>query len=265
MRVAQQFLRRIAAPALTMQPPQVAQDAVHHKGNGHHQAARAVQGDGFRTHGVERIGNNGAGGGNGDELVEHGGGVVLQHAAMTGRFLQQSIQLGAAFGETEEQRHHQAAQQEPVRRRDVDAERAGKNAQHEAGGDDEDIQNHHMLETEAVTQIHHHIGQKQPRCRAGIAHRDDTTGDEAEGAQHHRRAHADGACRQRTQFLFRMPAILFAVDQVVHHIHGRGQQTKGHKRGQRLRQLVRIVPRMAEQQADEDEAVFQPLVRAQQP
>jgi hypothetical protein len=58
--------------------------------------------------------------------------------------------------------------------------------------------------------------------------------------------------------------VLFPVDQVVQHINSGGQQAEGGEGGQCLAELDRIGPGVSEQQADEDEAVLQPLVRAHQ-
>jgi len=61
-----------------------------------------------------------------------------------------------------------------------------------------------------------------------------------------------------------MQPVLLAVGEVVHDIHRRGEQAEGGERGQRHRHLGGVVPGVAEQQADEDEAVLDPLVRPQQ-
>ena len=86
---------------------------------------------------------------------------------MAGALLQQRIELGAALGETEEQREHEAAQQQPVRGCDADADGAGQQAQHEAGGDDEDVEDHHVLEAGAVGRVEQQIGDEDPRRGAG--------------------------------------------------------------------------------------------------
>lgn len=60
--------------------------------------------------------------------------------------------------------------------------------------------------------------------------------------------------------LFRMLAILLAIDQVIHHIDAGSQQAERSKRQQYLDETLRILPGMTEQQADEDKAIFQPLM-----
>jgi hypothetical protein len=165
--IGQQFLRRIAAAAAGMQLPQVAQHAVKHEGHAGDQAARAVQGNGLGADGVQRVGNHRAGRSDADELVEHGRRVMFQHAAMPGAVGLQGVELGTTLGEAEEQGQHQAAQQQPLRRRDAQAQRAGQDAQHETGGDDEHVEDHHVLESEAVADIEQHVGGKDPRRRAG--------------------------------------------------------------------------------------------------
>ncbi len=116
-----------------------------------------------------------------------------------------------------------------MRRRDTQPQRAGKQAQHEAGRDQKDIQDHDVLEPETVGDINGEVGKENPWCRSGVAQREHATGDEAGCTKCERSRNADRARRERTKLLLWMLPVLLAINQIVHHINGRSKQTEGCK------------------------------------
>ena len=185
MRIAHQVMRRVAAPALVVQQVDVAEHAVHHERHGVDQVGRAVDAYGVGIHGVQAVAQDHAGGGDAYHLVQQHRAVMFQHFAMGRLVFGQRNNFRAPLGKAEKQRHHQAAQQQPLRRRYADPERAGKYAQHETGGNDEHIQNHHMLEPQRVGDVHHRIASQD-----GQHHRRSAICQHQTGARPARREHA---------------------------------------------------------------------------
>ena len=151
-----------------------------------------------------------------------------------------------------------------MRRRNADAQRAGKDAQHEARRDDEDIEQDHMFQAHRVTDVEQGISQDDDEYRIRRSLR-----------QHRRRNHADpgqqqgvrdahGAGSKGPQALLGMLAITFAIGQIVDYIDCRRGQRKGGGGEQHAMHQQRILPGMAKQQADEDETALHPLMRAEQ-
>ena len=113
---------------------------------------------GFGAHRVQGIADDDTAGADGDHAIEDGRAVIGQHLALVTASGLQCTQFGAALGKAQEHRQHQAAQQQPLRWGDAHAGGAGENAQHEAGGDDKDIEYHHMLEAQAVGGVKDEVG-----------------------------------------------------------------------------------------------------------
>ena len=114
MRIRQQQPRRIATTTTPMQQKQITEHAVGHQRHAENQFCGAVQGNGFRADGIHAVGNDGGGGGDHHELIQHGGRVIFQHAPMRSSIaagLGQAHEFRLTFGKTKKQRQHQAAQQ----------------------------------------------------------------------------------------------------------------------------------------------------------
>ena len=157
-----------------------------------------------------------------------------------------------------------AAEQQPLRGSDPNANGAGQQAQHETGTDDEHVKDDDVLEPEGVGNVQAQIDKKHPGGRSGERRSDDAARQQAGDAQANGHRNRKRARRQWPEFLFWVLAVLFTVGQIVEHIDGRGEQAEGDEGPDGLAQLALIHPGMAKQQAGEDEKVLHPLMRAQQ-
>ena len=94
-------------------------------------------------------------------------------------------------------------------------------------------------------------GQRQCQCKT-------------ESAKHEGCLYTDGARGQRATAFVRMLPVTLTIGKVVADIDRRGRQRKGGRRQKHLHDQRRILPSVAEEQADEDESALHPLMRAQQ-
>ena len=187
---------------------------------------------------------------------------MLQDGAGAGALVQLGDGLLAALGEAEEGGEHAGAEDQPLRGVGVDGAGAGRHPQDEEAGQGHHVDDHDLLEAEAVG----HLGDPV----AGH-HQPDLPVDGGEGkadrpGRQQRRDGDGGALRelargQRPEPLLRVLAVELDVDQVVDEVAGAGDRAEGDEGQCRLQHRVRLVELAGEQQPGEDQDVLDPLVR----
>ena len=167
-----------------------------------------------------------------------------------------------ALAKAEQQRQHQAAHQQPRRRRNADADRASENSQQETQGDRENIDDDYALETERVGGVQGHVSGQHDNQVDADPPAERESGEEEHDARHRGVAAADATRGDGTIALDCMRAVGVAVDPVVADIYGACDQTKCRERGGNVRDEHGVVPFAREYEASPDEGVLHPLLRS---
>ena len=122
----QDFAGGVGAVLFAMQQIEIAENAVDDERNGQNQIGGAVMRDRFGRHRIKAIGEDRAGSADRHILFDHRRAVIVEHLArregVRRAVLRDEDQFGAPLGEAEEQGHHQAAQQQPGRRRNAETD-----------------------------------------------------------------------------------------------------------------------------------------------
>ena len=167
------------------------------------------------------------------------------------------VQIGAPFGETEEQRHGCRAQQQPGRGRGRDQRTTQQHANDEARGQQEHVQQHDVFGAEAVGQVDGqvHHGDRDRRRSVGLPAEKKT------GQHQHAELDAGGGRRDpagghRPQPLGRVQPVGRGVAPIVERVDGRVQEAKAGQ-PQRKCQLVEFgAGRQSEWHRQQDERVL---------
>jgi hypothetical protein len=197
---------------------------------------------------------------------------VLQARARVRAAVAQERQLRAALVQRQEQRQEQRAQEGPARDLHVGRDPARAEAQEEAAGDAEGVDQHDALQVQAVGDVEQPVGAHDGDRLDAAAAREgepERAGEEQRGA-HQRGGDRELAGGDRALALLRVRAVLLDVEHVVQQVdRARGQAEGGEGAQARQPVLARQDPAAAvaggEGQRGQYEEVLRPLVRAHGP
>ena len=185
-----------------------------------------------------------------DHLVEEGQRVVLEHRAALGPLVQLGDRLLAALGEAEEAGQHAGAEDQPLRGVGVDRLGAGDDAEDEQARDRHHVDDHDLLEPEAVGELGGAVaGDHQPDLPV------DGREGERQRADRERDRHAPrGALGElpggdRPVALLRVRAVELDVVEVVDQIAGAGDRAEGDEGERRVAERADVVELAREEHA----------------
>ena len=133
-----------------MHQVKVPEDPVERKRQRESEQIRVELLDGFRAHGVERVGDQRGGGDDGDHLVEQVRAVFLEYSPVAGRAVREEHEFVPPLAEREKQREQDRQHVQPVADRDVDDDRTGRGTHHETDGNRQHVDDHDVLQRARV-------------------------------------------------------------------------------------------------------------------
>ena len=236
----------------------VFQDNQHHNGNGQHQIG-AVGGYCGTVHAPQGVKGNGQSDAHGHALVQKGHRVGLQH--LPGLAPLEIAQLIAplAQGKVEGQKQH--CQIQPVGNHNLRHQCAVENPQQEAGHQNGDIHNWHILQPEAVAEIQQEVQCQQNTGKGleaqGVAHQRGSSQNSCQnaGVSDGHRPGGDGAFA-----LGGVETILLPIPDVVDDVHHRGGHAEGQKAQQTGDQLMGVEELAAAGQSGKYQHIFYGVV-----
>ena len=184
--------------------------------------------------------------------------------------------LVAALAEREEERERERASEEPRREADAEDRRAGHGAQHEARGDDDDVDVRKALQKARIADLHETVAEYDGDHRPPI----DMAGEHHEGRQETERKHKAGheggrprhdkSCGNRAVPLHGMEAVRRQVADVVEEVERGRNETEArehaghqHKRTPALGHLTLRGVVGGKEPGHWDEDVLGPLLHTQ--
>jgi len=143
------------APAfrLLVDEVQVAEYPVEDEWNGPDQVPGPELGHGLAGDGVQGIGDHRRSGHHGDHLVQQAGVVLLEDRPVVPGLLVQENQLVAALAQGKEKGQQDGADEKPGRDLDPDGQAAGRNPDEKTRGDEENVQDDHVLQPEGIGEL----------------------------------------------------------------------------------------------------------------
>ena len=269
--IVEQRVGRTAAAFLQVHEIEVTEDPVDREHERQPEIVRVELLHGLGTDRVDHVGHQRRRGDDRDHLVEQVRAVFLENRPVPGRAVRQQHQLVPALAQRQEQRPQHRQDEQPVADRDVDRDRAGDGAQHEADGNRQHVDDDHVFQRAGIDDEQREVGQRDQREgrpeEVGRAER-------APPRQHQRRRRCasrrrHGARRDRPMALERVQPILLAIGDVVDEIHDARQARRRWRRPPSVCAIAwgsrnaGAVPRWPKQQRGEDDQVLRPLRRAQ--
>jgi two-component sensor histidine kinase len=165
----------------------------------------------------------------------------------------------APFGERDKQRQQHRADQQPVADLDVNRHRSGDRAQHESNRQRQHVDNDDVLQRAGVERLQRDVAERhgrKPFTEERCCH-------QRRQADRDRRQDS-GANRQcargdRPARFERVPAVGFAVGDVVNQVDDSRQSAEQAERQHRVGNRARVKQLLAEQQARKNQEVLRPL------
>ena len=239
-----------------MHEQQVAEDAEDHERDRRHQRLRVARGEG-----VQRVRDHGRGGDDRDELVDELERVALEHRPPRSLAGADEHELPTALRQREEEREQGGAEQQPGRDPHVHRGRARRRADHEQPADREDVQQHDVLEPEAVAELdRRERDEKAQRREAQPRARAERRSSEYPG-ERDRQAGRQLPARDRPLALDRMETVVLPVAQVVDDVGRARERAVGREAHDGLRPARGVAELRREDDPREDEQVLRPLPR----
>ena len=161
--IVQQHVGRTAARFLQMHEIEVAEDPVDREHQRQPEIVRVELRHRLGADRVDHVGDERRRGDDRDHLVEQVRAVFLEDRAMAGRPVRQEDQLVAPLAQRQEQRAQHRQDEQPVADRHVDRDRAGHGAQHEADGNRQHVDDHHVLQRAGIQHQQREIGDRHER------------------------------------------------------------------------------------------------------
>src|SRR6478735_6833086 len=252
------LLGRRATPGFEYQ--QIAEQGDHHR---HDRQLVERQVGRRQRRGLERpdaVAEQGPAEAHGEQDAQVPDVVHVERGAGT-RTLADLEQLRVALADDDEQRAERDAEDEPTRHRHVDGHRTGGRAEHETGGDGDDVDHGHVLQPHGVEQRDHDVERDHGRGLPPSRERAQGETDEWQrDAGHAGRRDAQFTGGDRPETLGGVDPVGLDVEQVVPEVDAAGGEAEGHECDDREDEFVALVEDAGGARRGEHEHVLQPLL-----
>ena len=265
--VVQDDLGGVAALLVNHSNLDEAQQAKQHEDAGEVEIARLETTHHLRRHGVHDVADEHNRAGDGDGLVDEGHVVADGVLARRLSRLVHAQHVVAPLGERQEESQQEGHQHNPAGELHVNGNAADQHTEHEAEGDDADIDDGIVFQLLAVGDVQQPVEDDDARDLPAVLLQEEE-GKHGEGEHEHHQdiglGHADGTRCNGTATLHGMAAVGLHIHQVVKAVDGRGGEAECHKGDEPCQQGGGVKEFATKEHRQQHKDILGPLLRANQ-
>ena len=261
--VGEGHLDGVAAAFVNDGELQVAQDGEDDEDGGEIELVGAELGDDVGRYGVHHVAHEHHGGCDGYRLVDEGEVVAAGVLARGASRLVHLQHVVAALGEGEEEGEQEGHEHYPLAELHARGIAAGKDAEHEARGDDAHVDDGVFLQPQAVGDVQHEVG-GDDADGPPLPEHEHERGRRCHRHRHHRVClrYGNRARGYRAVALHGVRPVSLDVDDVVEAVYRRGCEAERHEGERHHHDVACVEQSAAEEDGQEHEDVLYPVARA---